>query len=317
MECGLEEMVKRKTKLKWYIKFIIFEAICLVIMLFFGFVGKRKETGEIAGEKVFICLDEDAKWNEPHHDERDIVIEDCKSKQAAYNEETQNILYRNNRNEIIEKSLATGAEVKIDVEKIKDLTILMDIYNLSYTPQGDCISFYCEEGIYTYNLKDFELKRTAECLGNFSKEDDYCNIFQWKNEKEIFMLGDSKNREIYLYNCETQNSQWLLPDIVSFLLSKDGKKIFAVEWYVEPHTYGQKKGNRIIEIDCESKEKNVLVEEFHSKNFVMQCSNNQYLYYVEQQEDTSWNKVFCLNLETMEQACIYETDKEIIGMILY
>lgn len=266
-------------------------------------------------EKVVICLDKGAKWNQKHSDKNDIILHNCDSWLIEYNGEKDTILYRNIDGIIVERFLKTGIEEKLDMEEIKKSIISdSDIYarNLKYVPDGQEISFSYKGNIYAYNLDEKQVRKIAECKN--TEHSDWYDIYQWKNQEEIFITKDSSYWEVCLYNSAEQVTQSVQDGIRSFIIGNDQQRLYAIQYYCVPNAFGFSTRNQIVEINVQNGE-SIVLQEFDSDNLILQCVDDKYLYYVERHSSQKYSKLYCLNLESGKTKCIYKTDKEIVGII--
>ncbi len=309
--------MKKLIKGKWLktgISMVTFWA--LLLGLFLACKILREEKHYTNRDKVVICLDKDAKWDEKHNDENDISMDDSKLFFCSYDEKKDCILYMNQEWEITEKYLANGTEKTIDMTEINNLTMKVPgkhIYNLKYTPQEQKISFVYDGGIYAYDMEEKKVQKVADCY--YASYGDGFEFYQWKNEKEIVMLGEGEYKEVYLYDCEKESAELLGSSINSFIVSGDGKQVYAIDFYCKPNAIGVETIEQIAVIDSESEERAALVEKLDTSNYTLYCKDDKYLYYVEQKSDKKWCKLYCLNLETGKKKCVYKTDKDIVGII--
>ena len=96
---------------------------------------------------------------------------------------------------------------------------------------------------------------------------------------------------------------------VSIALSKDKNKIYCIlEW--------SKFNGITIESRYKLMEVKKLTDIDTQSNFLLECIDDKYLIYVEEDSYKRMSKVYCYYIETGEKKYIYKTNKKIIGVFV-
>ena len=268
----------------------------------------------IERERAVICVEGTDELEKKIRKENCIVILDCREMMTDYNSEKQTILYINNKDEPVEKNLWTG-EAKI-------LDIGGNIRNLQYGPEEGKITYVREEDanigdIYTYNLDDGVEKRITDGFPS-----DWLNTYAWKDESTLFTMNRNRHGERYddaLFVWREGGEKEQIDDtssIWSIASGEDENKIYGIIQGCRFNGITIEFKYKLIEIDLKNNTVKELTDIDSEDNFLLECIDDKYIIYVEQERYKRKSKVYCYYIETGEKKCIFKTNKEIVGVFV-
>lgn len=141
---------------------------------------------------------------------------------------------------------------------------------------------------------------------------------QWICEEGIYFLEyEKEDRQVNLYyrGNDEQEKDLIEKGIENFMLNEDGTKLFCTKTSIKPNALGFEIDYGIIEIDLKKKTSRMLID-FDDEYIVLKSQSGEKLYYVEISFDKRKSKIFCLDLQTKKEKCIYRSNKEIVGVII-
>lgn len=294
--------------------FIIFVLIITAIIR--SQVAKRYEAME--RQNIVVCFDKDEDWDGDSYNINIVSLTDCASAIVDYSEEKQTLLYQNSRGTIVEKEINTGEEKIIEIPLLRNQSTEVGrqaMIDIRYTLNQDEISFAFDHNIYCYNTETQDTEKVTEIYQPYN---DWRDLYQWKNQQEIYIIRyveEIRSEGLFLVNLGKGTVQEIQSAIRSFIESRDNKKLYGIQLYVIPNAFGFEMRYRIVEIDAETGNSTIL-RELDSENQILKCIDGKYLYYVEQHSNKKWNKLFCMNLETGKEKCIYKTKDNIVGIVV-
>ena len=284
-------------------------AVCLLLMYKVFWLDKHIEK-----EKAVLYVEGVEEFEKKIRKENCIIIPDCKEYLIDYDSEKQTLLYINNQDELVEKNLWTGESV------ILNKGIEGNIQNLQYGPGGAEISYIREErnnigDIYTYNLDDGVERRITDGLPS-----RWLNTYAWKDESTLFMvnrIGEDKVDTLLVWK---EGGEKEPIDDTSFIWTIASRevtnKIYGlIQWCRFNGITIEFKYN-LVEIDLKNNTVKKLTDVDSEKNFLLECIDDKYLIYVEQESYKRKSKVYCYYIETGEKKCIFKTNKEIVGVFV-
>lgn len=132
-----------------------------------------------------------------------------------------------------------------------------------------------------------------------------------------FLEYEKEDRQVNLYYKENdeQEKELIERGIESFILNEDETKLFCTKKSIIPYDLGFETDYGIIEIDLKKKTSRMLID-FDDEYIVPKSQSGEKLYYVEISFDKRKSKIFCLDLQTKKEKCIYRSNKEIVGVII-
>lgn len=306
-----------KFKIRYLIYILFFIIFVLIITAIIrSQVAKRYEAME--RQDVVVCFDKDEDWDGDSYDIDIVILDDCGSAIVDYNDEKQTLLYQDNSGEIVEKEINTGEEKIIEIPLLQNQPTeagRQSVIDIRYTLNQEEISFIFEEHLYCYNTETQDTKIVTEIYQPYN---DWLDLYQWKNQQEIYIIRyveEIRSEGLFLVNLGEGTVQEIQSAIRSFIESRDNKKLYGIQLYVIPNAFGFEMRYRIVEIDAETGNSTIL-REWDSENQILKCVDGTYLYYVEQYSNKKWNKLFCMNLETGKEKCIYKTKDNIVGIVV-
>ena len=284
-------------------------AVCLLLMYKVFWLDKHIEK-----EKAVLYVEVVEEFEKKIRKENCIIIPDCKEYLTDYDSEKQTLLYINNQDELVEKNLWTGESV------ILNKGIEGNIQNLQYGPGGAEISYIREErnnigDIYTYNLDDGVERRITDGLPS-----RWLNTYAWKDESTLFMvnrIGEDKVDTLLVWK---EGGEKEPIDDTSFIWTIASRevtnKIYGlIQWCRFNGITIEFKYN-LVEIDLKNNTVKKLTDVDSEENFLLECIDDKYLIYVEQERYKRKSKVYCYYIETGEKKCIFKTNKEIVGVFV-
>ena len=266
----------------------------------------------IERERAVICVEGTDELEGKIKKENCIVIPDCKDKLTDYDSERQTLLYINNQDELVEKNLWTGETKILDIEG--------NIRNLQYGPGKDEITYIREEetnigDIYTYNLDDGVEKRITDGFPS-----RWLNTYAWKDESTLFVMnriGEDKVRTLFVWR---EGGEKEPIDDTSYIWTivsgEDTNKIYGIIQWCRFNGITIEFKYNLVEIDLKNNTVKKLTDVDSEKNFLLECIDDKYLIYVEQERYKRKSKVYCYYIETGEKKCIFKTNKEIVGVFV-
>lgn len=306
-----------KFKIRYLIYILFFIIFVLIITAIIrSQLAKRYETME--RQNIVVCFDKDEDWDGNSYDIDIVSLDDCGSAIVDYNDEKQTLLYQDNSGKIVEKEINTSEEKVIDIPMLRNPPKeagRQSIIDIRYTLNQEEISFIFEEHLYCYNTETQDTKKVTEIYQPYN---DWLDLYQWKNQQEIYIIRwrkEIQSEGLFLVSLDEDEEYEIQSAIRSFIESRDNKKLYGIQLYVIPNAFGFEMRYRIVEIDAETGNSTIL-REWDSENQIIKCIDGKYLYYVEQHKNKKWNKLFCMNLETGKEKCIYKTKDNIVGIVV-
>ena len=233
-------------------------------------------------------------------------FDDCGKDLISYNADKQTFLYINQKRHIIERDI--NEEITYNAVMFQ----YSNMYNLQYTPEESKISFVFDHDLYHFDcIKGQSHKLIEGCVGSKRR-----NTYWLQSEEEIYFIDyDEKQQQRNLYFQDGQQKRRIVKKgIESFCASSDGTRLYCIQSYTVPTILGVNTKYRIIEIDLLN-DRNRILQEISSDNFVLKDVDNKYLLYVEESNEKGRTKVFQLDLESCKTKCIYRTNKKVIGIV--
>lgn len=301
-----------------YLIYILFLIIIVLIItaIIRSQLAKRYEAME--RQDVVVCFDKDEDWDGDSYDIDIVSLDDCGSAIVDYNDEKQTLLYQDNSGEIVEKEINTGEEKIIEIPLLQNQPTeagRQSVIDIRYALNQDEISFAFEENLYCYNTETQDTKKVTEIYQPYN---DWLDLYQWKNQQEIYIIRwrkEIQSEGLFLVSLDEDEEYEIQSAIRSFIESRDNKKLYGIQLYVIPNAFGFEMRYRIVEIDAETSNSTIL-REWDSDNQIIKCIDGKYLYYVEQHKNKKWNKLFCMNLGTGKEKCVYKTKDNIVGIVV-
>ena len=271
----------------------------------------------IERERAVICVEGTDELEGKIKKENCIVIPDCRDMLTDYDSEKQTLIYINSKDELVEKNLWTGESV------ILNKRIEGNIRNLQYGPGDDDISYVREEDedsnigdIYTYDLDDdVEQRIIGGCLPS-----DWRNTYAWKDESELFAIervGEDKICTLFVWK---EGGEKKPIDDTSYIWTivsgEDTNKIYGIIQWCRFNGITIEFKYNLVEIDLKNNTVKKLTDVDSEENFLLECIDDKYLIYVEQERYKRKSKVYCYYIETGEKKCIFKTNKEIVGVFV-
>ena len=266
----------------------------------------------IERERAVICVEGTDELEGKIKKENCIVISDCRDKLTDYNSEKQTLLYINNQDELVEKNLWTGETKILDIEG--------NIRNLQYGPGKDKITYVREEDtnigdIYTFNLDGGMEQRITDGFPS-----RWLNTYAWKDESTLFVMnriGEDKVRTLFVWR---EGGEKEPIDDTSYIWTivsgEDTNKIYGIIQWCRFNGITIEFKYNLVEIDLKNNTVKKLTDVDSEKNFLLECIDDKYLIYVEQESYKRKSKVYCYYIETGEKKCIFKTNKEIVGVFV-
>ncbi len=266
----------------------------------------------IERERAVICVEGTDELEGKIKKENCIVISDCRDKLTDYNSEKQTLLYINNQDELVEKNLWTGETKILDIEG--------NIRNLQYGPGKDKITYVREEDtnigdIYTFNLDGGMEQRITDGLPS-----SWLNTYAWKGESTLFMvnrIGEDKVDTLLVWK---EGGEKKPIDDTSYIWTivsgEDTNKIYGIIQWCRFNGITIEFKYNLVEIDLKNNTVKKLTDVDSEENFLLECIDDKYLIYVEQERYKRKSKVYCYYIETGEKKCIFKTNKEIVGVFV-
>lgn len=306
-----------KFKIRYLIYILFFIIFVLIITAIIrSQVAKRYEAME--RQNIVVCFDKDEDWDGNSYDIDIVSLDDCGSAIVDYNDEKQTLLYQDNSGKIVEKEINTSEEKVIDIPMLRNPPKeagRQSIIDIRYTLNQEEISFIFEEHLYCYNTETQDTKIVTEI---YQPATDWRDLYQWKNQQEIYAIRwrqEVQSEGLFFVNLDEGEEYEIQNGIRSFIESCDNKKLYGVQLYVIPNAFGFEMRHRIVEIDAETGN-SIILREWDSDNWILKCIEGKYLYYVDQHNNRKWNKLYCMNLETGKEKCIYKTKDNIVGIVV-
>ena len=298
--------MRRRLKAKKVIPIGIL-AVCLLLMYKVFWLDKHIEK-----EKAVLYVEGVEEFEKKIRKENCIIIPDCKEYLTDYDSEKQTLLYINNQDELVEKNLWTGETKILDIEG--------NIRKLQYGPGKDKITYVREEDtnigdIYTFNLDGGMEQRITDGLPS-----SWLNTYAWKGESTLFMvnrIGEDKVDTLLVWK---EGGEKEPIDDTSFIWTIASRevtnKIYGlIQWCRFNGITIEFKYN-LVEIDLKNNTVKKLTDVDSEENFLLECIDDKYLIYVEQERYKRKSKVYCYYIETGEKKCIFKTNKEIVGVFV-
>ena len=266
----------------------------------------------IERERAVICVEGTDELEGKIKKENCIVISDCRDKLTDYNSEKQTLLYINNQDELVEKNLWTGETKILDIEG--------NIRNLQYGPGKDKITYVREEDtnigdIYTFNLDGGMEQRITDGFPS-----RWLNTYAWKDESTLFVMnriGEDKVRTLFVWR---EGGEKEPIDDTSYIWTivsgEDTNKIYGIIQWCRFNGITIEFKYNLVEIDLKNNTVKKLTDVDSEENFLLECIDDKYLIYVEQERYKRKSKVYCYYIETGEKKCIFKTNKEIVGVFV-
>ena len=266
----------------------------------------------IERERAVICVEGTDELEGKIKKENCIVISDCRDKLTDYNSEKQTLLYINNQDELVEKNLWTGETKILDIEG--------NIRNLQYGPGKDKITYVREEDtnigdIYTFNLDGGMEQRITDGFPS-----RWLNTYAWKDESTLFVMnriGEDKVRTLFVWR---EGGEKEPIDDTSYIWTivsgEDTNKIYGIIQWCRFNGITIEFKYNLVEIDLKNNTVKKLTDVDSEENFLLECIDDKYLIYVEQESYKRKSKVYCYYIETGEKKCIFKTNKEIVGVFV-
>ena len=266
----------------------------------------------IERERAVICVEGTDELEGKIKKENCIVISDCRNKLTDYNSEKQTLLYINNQDELVEKNLWTGETKILDIEG--------NIRNLQYGPGKDKITYVREEDtnigdIYTFNLDGGMEQRITDGFPS-----RWLNTYAWKDESTLFVMnriGEDKVRTLFVWR---EGGEKEPIDDTSYIWTivsgEDTNKIYGIIQWCRFNGITIEFKYNLVEIDLKNNTVKKLTDVDSEENFLLECIDDKYLIYVEQESYKRKSKVYCYYIETGEKKCIFKTNKEIVGVFV-
>ena len=282
-------------------------AVCLLLMYKVFWLDKHIEK-----EKAVLYVEVVEEFEKKIRKENCIIIPDCKEYLTDYDSEKQTLLYINNQDELVEKNLWTGETKILDIEG--------NIRNLQYGSRKDEITYIREEetnigDIYTYNLDDGVEKRITDGFPS-----RWLNTYAWKDESTLFVMnriGEDKVRTLFVWR---EGGEKEPIDDTSYIWTivsgEDTNKIYGIIQWCRFNGITIEFKYNLVEIDLKNNTVKKLTDVDSEKNFLLECIDDKYLIYVEQESYKRKSKVYCYYIETGEKKCIFKTNKEIVGVFV-
>ena len=236
----------------------------------------------------------------------EMSFDDCGEDLISYNADKQTFLYINQKRHIIGRDI--NEEIIYNAVMLK----YNNMHNLQYTPEENKISFIFDHDLYHFDcIKGQSYKLIEGCVGIA-----WCNTYWLQSAEEIYFIDyNEKQQQRNLYFQDGQQKRRIVKKgIESFCASSDGTRLYCIQSYTVPTILGFKTKYRIIEIDLLN-DRNRILQEISSDNFILKDVDNKYLLYVEESHESERTKVFQLDLENCKTKCIYRTNKKVIGII--
>ena len=266
----------------------------------------------IERERAVICVEGTDELEGKIKKENCIVISDCRDKLTDYSSEKQTLLYINNQDELVEKNLWTGETKILDIEG--------NIRNLQYGPGKDKITYVREEDtnigdIYTFNLDGGMEQRITDGFPS-----RWLNTYAWKDESTLFVMnriGEDKVRTLFVWR---EGGEKEPIDDTSYIWTivsgEDTNKIYGIIQWCRFNGITIEFKYNLVEIDLKNNTVKKLTDVDSEENFLLECIDDKYLIYVEQESYKRKSKVYCYYIETGEKKCIFKTNKEIVGVFV-
>lgn len=288
---------------------LVILVFAVLIKYYFKFQNENKY---LEREKAVVFIKNDL--NEEVGKVQEIGLSDCREWIVDYDSDRQTILYINTSNQIIEKEMDTAKWQIVNTEAL-EMNISMEmreqIHNLQYGPGDADISFTYADELYVYNFQTNILKKLTECHAS-----TWRNTYVWMNDEEVCVRADNEIRmELFLYNHTNQSKVELCCGIISFVRNDKEKKMYGIMADPEPHAFGFKLIEKIVEINVEDGSKREL-QVVDTENRTLK-KYGKFLYYVEQRAEQRKSKIYRIDLESGMKDCIYKTDKDIVGIIVH
>lgn len=303
--------------------FIILIGAVVIIMVLIHVAKPNKSYADRIKDKIVVCLDKE-NLDKKCTDENSIRIDECAEFMVDYSEEQQTILYIDENGNGWEKNIETGDSAEIfrweNSLDFENNTVLSTedteeeiIHNLQYGPGNKEISFTYQDSLYIYDFENKKISRVTDCLSS-----TWCNTYEWKNLNEVYVTpyGDRMKCELYLRQREGEESQFVNDSIRSFVLNDDGTKIYCIRTFYKYNGISMESKDKVMEINLDDGTIRELTTHT-GRNYLLKIVNNKYLFYIEQvTKRNEMNRLYCLNLTYGQKERIYQTDKEIIGIII-
>ena len=269
-------------------------------------------------QNIVVCFDKDEDWDGDSYNINIVSLTDCASEIVDYSEEKQTLLYQNSRGEIVEKEINTGEEQLIDIPMLRNQQAeagRQSVCDIRYTLNQEEISFLFEDNLYCYDAKTQNIKKVTEV---YQSPGDWLDRYQWKTRQEVYVICHDEEysvENLFLINLDKGSEYEIQSAIRSFIESRDNKKLYGIQLYVIPNDFGFEMRYQIVEMDAVTGNSTIL-RELDSENQILKCIDGKYLYYVEQHKNKKWNKLFCMNLGTGKEKCVYKTKDNIVGIVV-
>ena len=148
----------------------------------------------------------------------------------------------------------------------------------------------------------------------------WLNTYAWKDESTLFMvnrIGEDKVDTLLVWK---EGGEKEPIDDTSFIWTIASRevtnKIYGlIQWCRFNGITIEFKYN-LVEIDLKNNTVKKLTDVDSEKNFLLECIDDKYLIYVEQESYKRKSKVYCYYIETGEKKCIFKTNKEIVGVFV-